>query len=139
MESAFTKIGSYLYSSEAVIVKGRLEAEGIEVVMADNYTIDTDPLVSNAIGGVKLFVKTEQAQQAWQILAEISRYSVNDEGVLITCPECGANEVELGSTIKDLKSFFAFLFMWLTAIIILPFYTKYKYRCNKCGYEFNMK
>ena len=48
----FTKIGQYQYSSEAFIYKGKLEAEGIEVFVRDNHTVDTDPLVSNAIGGV---------------------------------------------------------------------------------------
>ncbi len=136
MESTFTKIGSFVYSSEAVIIKGRLEAEGIEVHMADNHTIDTDPLVSNAIGGVKLFVKREQAEKAQEIMAAISRYSVNEKGEQITCPQCGNNEVELGSTIRDIKSLFSFLFGFL--VTALPFYTKYKYRCNKCGNEFNM-
>ncbi len=52
MENTFIKVASFQYSSEAMIIKGRLEAEGIEVFMKDNNTIDTDPLVSNAIGGV---------------------------------------------------------------------------------------
>ena len=50
----FRKIASFQYSSEAIIYKGRLESEGIAVFMRDNFTIDTDPLVSNAVGGVKI-------------------------------------------------------------------------------------
>ncbi|MFL9843236.1 putative signal transducing protein [Flavobacterium rhizosphaerae] len=75
MENAFQKVAAYQYSSEAIVIKGRLEAEGIEVFMADNYTIDVDPLVSNAIGGVKLFVRTENVEKAKEILSEISRYA----------------------------------------------------------------
>ena len=138
MSSTFTKIGAYLYSSEAIIVKGKLEAEGIEVFMADNLTIDTDPLVSNAIGGVKLFVKTEQLEQAKQVLESISRYSVDDSGAPVQCPKCGEKKVEIGTTIKNLKSLLAFIFTSLFAVV-LPIYTKYKYRCNNCKHEFNIK
>lgn len=138
MSSTFTKIGSYLYSSEAIIIKGKLEAEGIETFMGDNFTIDTDPLVSNAIGGVKLFVKTEQLEQAKQVLESISRYSVDDKGTPIKCPKCGEAKVEIGTTIKNLKSLLAFIFTSLFAVV-LPIYTKYKYRCNNCKHEFNIK
>lgn len=137
MEKTFTKIGSYQYTSEAIIIKGKLEAEGIEVFMADNFTIDTDPLVSTAIGGVKLYVNTEDAEKAQEILEEISRYSVDDKGKPLSCEKCGSHEVELGTTIKDLKSLLAFLFTFIT--VLLPFYTKYKYRCNNCGNEFNIQ
>ena len=72
-EITFQKIATFQYSSEALILKGKLESEGIEVFMRDNVTIDTDPLVSNAIGGVKLFVRSEDLGKAQGILSEISR------------------------------------------------------------------
>lgn len=138
MENEFTKIGSYQYSSEAVIIKGKLESEGVEVFMADNFTIDTDPLVSNAIGGVKLFVRSEQLEKAMSVLAEISRYSVDDKGEAIICSQCGSEKVELGTTVKEGKSLFAFLFGFLIAGG-MPVYTKYRYRCNSCNNEFEIK
>lgn len=130
----FTKVGQFQYSSEAYIYKGKLEAEGIEVFIRDNHTVDSDPLVSNAIGGVKLFVKTEDYESAIKILEEISTFSVDNEGELIQCPNCGAEKAHLFTTINDLKSFFAFLFTLL--VTTLPFYTKYKYKCAACNIEF---
>jgi DNA-directed RNA polymerase subunit RPC12/RpoP len=138
MENAFIKVATFQYSSEALIIKGRLESEGIEVFMTDNFTIDTDPLVSNAIGGVKLFVKKEQLEDAQMILSDISRFSLDDAGRDITCPECGSRQVELGSTIRDGKSFMSFLFGTIL-FGTLPFYIKYKYRCNKCSHEFEIR
>ena len=138
MNNLFTKIGAYQYSSEAVIIRGRLQAEGIEVFMTDNYTIDTDPLVSNAIGGVKLFVKTEDLEKAEHILGDISKYSLDNTGKPIICTECESAKVNVGSTVKDLKSLIAFVFTFLTAIVLPP-YTKYKYRCAECGNEFNIQ
>lgn len=135
MDKKFTKIGSYQYSSEASIVKGRLEAEGIEVFMADSLTIDTDPLVSNAIGGVKLYVNTLQVTKAAGVLDQISRYSVDDDGNLIVCPGCGSQRAELFTTIKNKKSLVAFIF-GAGLLGTLPFYAKYMYRCNNCNHEF---
>jgi DNA-directed RNA polymerase subunit RPC12/RpoP len=105
--------------------------------MADNFIIDTDPLISNATGGVKLFVKTEQLNFAKQILSEISPYSLDDQGKSIICPECGENKVRLETTVKEKRSLLAFLFGFFVAGG-LPVYVKYKYRCMSCDKEFNI-
>lgn len=137
MENKFTKVATFQYSSEAFIVKGRLEAEGIEVFMVDNTTIDTDPLVSNAIGGVKLSVLTEDAQRASEILQSIGRFSVDENGNSIICPECGSATVEVVSTVRDKTSFWSFIVSFLLGA--LPPYTKYKYRCDACKHEFEIQ
>ncbi|XCF06264.1 DUF2007 domain-containing protein [Tamlana crocina] len=137
MSDTFKTIARFQYSTEAQIVKGRLEAEGIQVFMQDNFTIDTDPLVSNAIGGVKLKVLSRQALEAQHILASIKKYSVDDDGNTIQCPNCNSENIELFSTIKDAKSFFAFIFGVLFSS--LPFYTRHKYKCENCNTEFDLK
>lgn len=130
----FKKVATFQYSSEAAIIKGKLESTGIEVFMHDNYTIDADPLISNAIGGVKLFVKTEDYENANEVLASISKHSIDDSGKAIQCPSCGNDQIEMFTSINDLKSFFSFVFSLL--LVLLPFHTKYKYKCNQCGFEF---
>ncbi|GAA3600356.1 DUF2007 domain-containing protein [Flavivirga amylovorans] len=137
MGDRFKTIARFQYSSEAQIIKGRLEAEGIEVFLSDNLTIDTDPLVSNAIGGVKLKVLSRQALKAQHILDSIEKYSIDDEGHTINCPNCKSEKVELFSTIKDAKSLFWFIFGFLFSS--LPFYTKHKYKCEDCKTEFDLK
>ncbi len=137
MSQTFKTVAKFQYSAEAQIIKGRLESEGIQVFLSDNITIDTDPLVSNAIGGVKLKVFTEDAMQAQQILESINKYSIDDEGNAIQCPNCNSEEVAMFSTIKDFKSFFAFLFGFMFGT--LPFYSKDKYRCNTCETEFDIE
>lgn len=139
MENEFEKIGSYQYSSEAIIIKGKLESEGIEVFMADNFTIDTDPLVSNAIGGVKLYVRNEDMDKANTVLSDISRYSVDDKGQAIICHKCNSDKVEVGTTVKEGKSLFAFLFGFSISTGVLPLYTKYIYRCSNCSNEFKIQ
>lgn len=134
-ESCFEFLESYQYSSEAFIYKGKLESNGIEVFVRDNNTVDTNPFYSNAVGGVKLFVKREQLSKAKEILSEISHYSLDENNELVKCPKCGAQQVGMVTSISDLKSLMAFVFSIL--IILLPFYSKHKYKCESCNFEFD--
>ena len=137
MKETFKTIARFEYSSEAQIIKGRLESDGIKVFLSDNLTIDTEPLISNAIGGVKLKVFSEDAEKAEQILRAIQKYSLDDDGKLIKCPKCNSEHVQLFSTIKNLKSFLSFIFGFIVGT--LPFYAKHKYRCKDCKTEFDIK
>ncbi len=137
MTDTFVTIARFQYSSEAEIVKGRLEADGIQVFLKDNITIDTDPLVSNAIGGIKLKVLSKDEKEAKEILKSIKVHSLDDSGNPIICPNCGKQEVEMYSSIDSLKSFMSFLVGIVT--FTLPFHTRYKYVCENCKTEFPIK
>ena len=135
MENTFITIATFNYSSEAHIIKGKLESEGIKAFLADDFTIDVDPMLSNAAGGVKIKVHNSDKEKALDILKTISEYCVSDTGGKITCPKCSSNKINYFSTIKDLKSLLHFLLGFL--ISALPFYIKYKYRCENCNTEFD--
>lgn len=134
-ESCFEFLERYQYSSEAFIYKGKLESNGIEVYVRDNNTVDANPFYSNAVGGVKLFVRRDQLSKAKAVLSEISRYSLDENNELVKCPKCGAEQVIMVTSIQDLKSLLAFLFSLLT--VLLPFYSKHKYKCDSCNFEFD--
>lgn len=136
MSDTFKVVAKFQYSSEAQIIKGRLESEGIPVFLSDHLTIDTDPLVSNAIGGVKLKVYAQDVIKAKHILNAIEKYSVDDEGNAILCKHCNSNQVSMFSTITNFKSFFSFLIGFLFGT--LPFYAKDKYKCENCNAEFDI-
>jgi len=135
MEEQFQIVGRYQYSSEALIFKGKLESEGIEVYIRDNNIVDSNPLYSNAVGGIKLFVKREDFKKAQLVLSDVSQYSLNENNQLIKCPNCNAEQVEMVTSIKDIRSFLAFLFSVL--VVYMPFYSKHKYKCQSCKFEFN--
>lgn len=135
MEEQFQIVGRYQYSSEALIFKGKLESEGIEVYIRDNNIVDSNPLYSNAVGGIKLFVKSEDFEKAQLVLSDVSQYSLNEKNQLIKCPKCNAEQVEMVTSIKDTRSFLAFLFSVL--VVYMPFYSKHKYKCQSCKFEFN--
>lgn len=132
--SKFRKIANYQYTSEAYLFKGKLESEGVEVFLQNENTINTDPLLSNALGGVKLFVKSEDVMKAKQILDSIPDYSFDDNGELLSCPNCGSHKTKMFTSINDLKSFFAFVYGLLT--LSMPFYSKHKHKCESCNFEF---
>lgn len=135
MEEQFQIVGRYQYSSEALIFKGKLESEGIEVYIRDNNIVDSNPLYSNAVGGIKLFVKSEDFDKAQLVLSDVSQYSLNENNQLIKCPKCNTEQVEMVTSIKDIRSFLAFLFSVL--VVYMPFYSKHKYKCQSCKFEFN--
>ena len=133
-KSVFKLIRRYQYSSEAIIFKGKLESEGISVFIRDNNTIDTYPLYSNAVGGVKLFVKNDDFIKANEILSQVSEYSLDEMNQLVNCPKCNRKQIKMTTSIKDIKTVLAFIFSML--FVVLPFYSKHKYKCNHCKFEF---
>ncbi|MAW95779.1 MULTISPECIES: DUF2007 domain-containing protein [unclassified Leeuwenhoekiella] len=136
MKSELKVIARFTYSAEAQIIKGRLEADGIESFLKDEYTIDTDPLISNAIGGVKLAVWDEDVLRAKKILDSVEEFSVDDAGEPLHCPRCDSTHVKYYTTVNSFKAFASFL---VTALVsVLPFYTKYEYRCENCKNQFNL-
>jgi hypothetical protein len=63
-------IKTFTYSSEVLVLRGRLESEGIECFVQDELTIQVDPFYSNTIGGVKLKVRESDLEKAMEILKE---------------------------------------------------------------------
>ena len=52
----------------AHIALGKLKDEFINCYLQDEYTVTIDPLLSNAIGGIKLMVAEAQIERAKEIL-----------------------------------------------------------------------
>ena len=64
----FIPIAVYDNYVPAHIAMGRLEEEGIRCWLKDENTVTIDPLLSLAVGGIKLMVEKTQAQRAKEIL-----------------------------------------------------------------------
>jgi hypothetical protein len=60
----------YLHIGDALIGKSVLDSAGIESMLADDNLIRMDWFVSNAVGGVKLIVRHEDAEAAANILEQ---------------------------------------------------------------------
>ncbi|NLC49293.1 MAG: DUF2007 domain-containing protein [Bacteroidales bacterium] len=61
---------SFTYPHEAHLAKGKLQSEGVEVFIKDEMTTQVNNFYSNAIGGVKLQVRSADFDIAHSILIE---------------------------------------------------------------------
>jgi hypothetical protein len=81
---------------EAVLAQGTLESAGIQSFMADENTIRMDWMWSNAIGGIRLLVREEDAPEAADILDQPipERLDIPDVGEYQQpgCPRCASLE-----------------------------------------------
>lgn len=66
----FITVAVFDYAHELIIIRSRLESEGVECKTVDELTVQVNPLYSQAIGGIKLQVKKSDAIQAIEILKE---------------------------------------------------------------------
>lgn len=121
MENEFYTLGAFAYPADVQIIKGKLESEGILVFLKDEKTLLSDPLISDAIGGVKLQVYSKDKERALKIYNEVRNYAIGDDGNPITCPNCKAQKSEV---YYRRKGIFYKLF---------PFFEKRKYRCTECN------
>jgi hypothetical protein len=89
-------VASYPTPIEAHLARGRLEAEGLTPVLADEHLVALHGLATLALGGVKLQVPSEEAARARRALAEVAaplprsaRYLTADLDAP-RCPACGS-------------------------------------------------
>src|SRR5687768_16516652 len=70
MKTDLVPIAAFDSPLTANIARGRLEAEGISAFLANEHTVETQWLWTNAIGGVKLLVPANEADRARAVLAD---------------------------------------------------------------------
>lgn len=121
MNNNYVILAVFEYSTEAHVTKSRLDSEGFKTMLMDEKTIDSDPLISNAIGGVKLLVHKDDFEKALEIYNEIRTYQKDKNGNAIICPNCNSNRILVAEAQR--KNVFYMLF---------PFFEKTRYLCNNC-------
>jgi hypothetical protein len=71
-------VATFTYPHQVAILIAMLESEGIECYSKDGNTVQVDPLLSNAIGGIKLQVRQTDEERANEIVEEYYK-NINDE------------------------------------------------------------
>ena len=120
MKQEFYTIGAFEYVADVQVIKAKLESEGIPVFLRDENTLNTDPLISSAIGGVKLQVYSIDKERAISIYNNIRAYATDKHGNPIVCPNCKAAKSEVYYRRKGLL------------YKLFPFLEPKKYRCLNC-------
>jgi len=124
-------IARYSFAHEAQIAKASLEAAGIHTHLADEHTVNVQWLYSNAMGGVRLMVAKQDAEQARSILSCDFSQAVEDShifsGEADACPCCGSHDL-LPYTKGKRPAFVVFLFLGFPL-----FFYRHGYQCEACG------
>ena len=121
MNDDYTILDRFEYSTEANVMKSKLDSEGIRTMLMDEKTIDSDPIISQAIGGVKLLVFNNDLEKAIEIYNQNRRYATDDEGNPFQCPSCHSHQI-LVAPLRRKNLFF----------MLFPFFEKKRYICNQC-------
>lgn len=126
----FIPVWSYDNYVAAHLDLGRLAEEGFDCWLKDENTVTIDPILSNAVGGIKLMVEETRAKDAWELLNQLRQLHKKN----ISCPHCGSHNMELVSSPRKAIT-------WLSAIstFFLGDYalaTDKVYHCFDCKHEF---
>jgi DNA-directed RNA polymerase subunit RPC12/RpoP len=105
-----------------------LKAAGVACYLKDEYTVTLDPLLSPAIGGMKLLVDASQLDLAIGILEKVAA----DYLQTLPCPECGAKDLQ--KIIKRTAA--AGFWQKIRNLLVEGGHEKIHtyYRCLQCGY-----
>lgn len=117
-------VASNLQATEAHLLRGRLEAEGIRCWVDDENVASVNPLYGLAIGGVKVKVAEDDAALALQLMYGEGAA----EAQCPVCPACGSTDVGENAT----------PFIWLLVLTLLTFglflpLGYKKHQCVSCG------
>jgi DNA-directed RNA polymerase subunit RPC12/RpoP len=114
----------------ANIIMGRLEEEGIKCWLKDENTVTIDPILTNAVGGIKLMVAESQAERAFELLREFRK----EQQYALKCPRCGSGDIEFVTTPRKVSNWLGVIFGFLfTDYALAP---DKVYHCFNCGFEF---
>jgi rubredoxin len=117
---------SYISAS---LTLARLDDQGIECYLKDEYTVTIDPMLSNAIGGIKLMVRADDFEKASALLTGFDE----DYRDALTCPQCGSHNVEYINK-PGPKNWTTAVLSWFLASYAVA--TEQIYHCYSCGFEF---
>jgi len=112
----------------AHIILSRLQDEGVPAALLDEFTVTIDPILSNAIGGIKLAVRADYAQRAGEILNRFDAEKME----MAQCSNCGSSQIELVTKQAPKNILTAILTWMLGNYAIAP---EKMYQCQNCGHE----
>jgi len=128
---SFKTIARFDNPIDAHLLRVELENEGFDVFIADEHLVSIQPLYSNAVGGVKVQVRSEDSEKALLFLNE--QRKVQNKMV---CPACGSIHIQRNfKTLRSGKSFLSYLIALIT--LTYPLFTKRINRCSDCHHEFS--
>ena len=116
---------------DAHLCQMHLEEEGINCWLKDENTVTIDPILTNAIGGIKLMVHEAQLERA----ADLLRIMKNKEQKATRCPSCNSLNVEYIVTNRKASNWLSALTTFVLGDFAMAPHKVY--HCFDCGFEFD--
>ncbi|MEO8853712.1 MAG: DUF2007 domain-containing protein [Ginsengibacter sp.] len=127
-QMGFITIRTFQNYFSAHILLTRMRDSGIDCFLKDGFTVTVVPILSNAVGGIKLVVRKEDEDEANLLLHDL------DEAYRQSamCPKCGSKTIELVPK-KTTANIATAILTWLFGSYAIS--VKNVYQCSSCGYE----
>ncbi|MEO9144481.1 MAG: hypothetical protein ABI237_02900 [Ginsengibacter sp.] len=124
----FVTIRTFQNYFTAHILLTKFRDAGIECYLKDEFTVTVDPILSNAVGGIKLIVRKEDEEEVNDLLNDFDEAYRRSA----VCPKCGSQNIELvpENTTKNMATA---ILTWLFGSYAIS--AKNVYRCSSCGYQ----
>lgn len=123
----FVTVRTFQNYFSAHITLTRLKDAGVECFLKDEFTVTVDPILSNAIGGIKLVVRQEDEEEANKLL-----YQFDEEyRKSAVCPKCGSQAIELVPK-ETTSNMLTAVLTWLFGSYAIS--ARNVYKCANCGY-----
>ena len=115
---------------DANLTLSRLEEAGVNCWLQDENTATINPVLANAIGGIKLVVLEEDVPKATELLnalKEIKRKS-------FACPHCGSHNIEYITTNRKAGNIISSVLFWMLGNYAIG--VQQVWHCFDCNEEF---
>ncbi len=135
-------VARFLTAPKAHLARNRLEQEGIQAFLDSEHHITMDWMISNALGGVKLLVRSRDLEIAEKILShkgppvrnedtgDPTKFDVSRESELM-CPNCNSQQVQHQPIGRKLV-FISILLLGFPLLFI-----KRSLACPDCGHRWS--
>ncbi len=119
---------------EAEFLRNHLEAEGFEVYLADENIVGAFNLLVNAVGGIKIKVPSDEAEDALQFVYDLQNAEIIEEDFedidtgYGECENCESRDLYAKREALGIKG----ILLFFGIPLVKP---KRNLICNECGFE----
>lgn len=124
----FVTVRTFNNYLSANMLLARLRDGGIHCFLKDEFTVTVDPILTGAVGGIKLIVDKKDEAEVLALLAVFDQEFLDQA----TCPNCGAHQIELVPR-RSAPNMITAVLSWLFSSYAISVENIYK--CGICGYE----
>ena len=116
---------------DANLMLGRLEEAGINCWLKDEQTVTLNPMLVNAIGGIKLMINKNDSEKSLEILNALKEIRRKN----FACPFCSSHNIEYITSNRKPSNLISSFFTWILGSYAIG--VKQVWHCFDCSKEFD--